>query len=306
MRSRVPGVRPECFQDVDNDAHEIAEENDGIQPFWSDPVLEPTFQRYLEIDRWIYHLHTRNGLTEGKSNDRCCRLDVPLIGDSGLIRPVGKGGGSDHPDIGLREVDGRNSKGSMFVGNIHSVKLENRLPVQFTQSFVRLAPLDFCLNGVTQGIDPPLTVIFEVSVAPNNREHEGLLAGRRVFSGLVDSDLVDNVVEGASKVVNAVPDYQAPSNEIVWSVKVDADPILAEISIVISEWSIGLVLGEGLKFPFEHIEVLVSPSDLEPRGVPAVDHAAPLVEGGSWTEGGGDTRSSVSTVLAARSIDFCA
>lgn len=119
-------------------------------------------------------------------------------------------------------------------------------------------------GGATEAVDVPRFPV-EILGAPLNRERElGSLGGRTgVF--FVFGDRVDQVIEGGSRVVDAIGCDEGPSDQIRRLMNSDRYAVPGSLSVSLTLQGIRLLVHPGTDSELEAVKVLFRPSKLGAR-----------------------------------------
>jgi len=132
-------------------------------------------------------------------------------------------------------------------------------------SLVWLKPLNECLGTIAQSVQPG-TLFPKFIGAVENWELQGPLFGGRINPAIFDGQGINDVVEGTSKVLDAVSSDQGPSFNSRWLVNLNEDAIAATVNVTLLADGIRLGISPAIEFGLESIEVFASSLELAPRG----------------------------------------
>jgi hypothetical protein len=159
-------------------------------------------------DKCAAHI-LRRGLLENKSSDLCAVFEFSLADQEFKVGS----GGDFMREASLPETAESNLQQSVLVNVIQFPEQPEKRREFWVRAIVRLYSLDSCPHSKTQSRNPLFGVMKLTSVASQG-EGELIGAGRGFLPRLMDGDCVDQVVEGGTKIVDAVPDLKGQSLEI--------------------------------------------------------------------------------------------
>lgn len=205
------------------------------------------------------HLHLGVRFLEGESKEWCFLFDRLMV-DPVIERSVELQGS---PKVGLVEGEDGNIEELVLVDVVQLTESgEHRIP-----SRVRLRPLDHCDCFRRKAVELPSSCgLIEETWRVRDGEPKAVLFGRR--AGILESELVDEVVEGTPEPRQRVTGQQPPTDYVREGVEPEPSLVLSKIIVVLGEDGMRLRFLPCLDFAIERIEVFGSPVEL---GVNALD-----------------------------------
>jgi hypothetical protein len=245
----------------------LREINDGVEHRIKGVICKPWtlwmlgYHGYPDAQRSVYAvLHLRYCFA-GDLHERCFVFDGRER--SGNLAGHLSTANSSHDDLYLSHDQEDGTDCSVLVGIVQLAEPSQKVVLKGV-SVARLVGLYRLQKRphVIGQVGDPINLFGPSTLSINNRELQTPFTGRWVLSHHTYRACVDEMVKGASKVMDSISDQQAPPNHTWGVVQPDVDAVMSALTLWFGLDRVGVTLRPTSDFAVEGINVFASPINL--------------------------------------------
>jgi len=219
--------------------------------------------RYAELNTEVLVAHIRCRTVELDRRDFCAVFYVPLMGDKRYVLSTRSKPG-DTAEFSLDRLADGQLEQSVFVPIVEVADDGKKWRAFRVWSIVRLCLLDLCPHTLAERSNASLLpAVGKVVRGVTDRKLENVPVRRRVAVAFNDSDSVEELIQGAPEVVNAISRDQSPTYERRLFNDMKDDTKTSALGVTLSEEDIRLTFHPSPDLILDGISVFTRPSELE-------------------------------------------
>jgi hypothetical protein len=238
---------------VDENVKEIPDLT-GVGPGWPLGVAHGYCEGRLAI---ILHISLRRGESEIQ------KLCATYYRSAEIVKSRLADGWSDEAKLPTDNMLHRHGEQSVLVRIVEFPDERKEGRQLMVPSLVRLRSLDSCLRVSAQIREPTFPLADETGLCVADRELQITKVRGRIRSAIPDSNAIDEVIEGGSKIMNTVPRNQTPTFKRGRFIDINANGVAATVQVAFLGENIRLSINPRLQFGLESVEMFLGSTYFE-------------------------------------------